>query len=119
MEMVSCKVYQSHYSIWQEGDRFHVEDVEAHRILAVSEFQLVWFCEAVLKLLRGPEDRFYQKFGDLDKGRLMLSKFKTKLGWVLSCDFWPKLGHSTLMMCSQEDKQGWKSFQDLLEIVLS
>ena len=66
----------------EEGDRFHLEDVEAHRILLVSENQLVWFFKAVFELLRGPTDRYYQKFEDLDRGRIKMSKFKTKIVWV-------------------------------------
>ena len=36
MEAVSCKIDQSHYCIWQEGDRCFIEDVEAGRSISLS-----------------------------------------------------------------------------------
>ena len=39
---------------------------------------------------------------------------------MLRCDFLPSLeGHSNLRVCSGENKQGWKSFLNMLENFLS
>ena len=65
-----------------------------------QKINLYGFSRQVFELLKGLEDRYYQKFGDSDRGRLKMSKFKSKLGSVLSCDFWPKSGcHPTLKVC--------------------
>ena len=54
--------------------------------------------------------------GELDRGGLKVSKFKSKTGWVLSCDFWPSsAGHSSTGVCSGENKQGWRSFLNMLD----
>ena len=100
MEVVNCKVLLSHYCTWKEGNQIHVEDVGGSRILSVFKKQLAWFLEVVSDLLRGPEDKFFQKLCDVDIGRLKVSKFKAKNGWVLNCDFWPASGgHSNLRVC--------------------
>lgn len=90
--------------------------MEACKILSVSENQLEWFMKAVSELLRGPKDKYFQKLGDLDRERLKVFKFKAKIGWVLLCVYWPKSGgHSNLRVCSRENKQGWRSFLNMLE----
>ena len=105
MEVVNCKVLESHYCTWKVGNQIHVEDVEACRTLSVSRFHLEWLLTAVSKLLRGPGDKFFQKLGEVDRGRLKALKFKTKTGLVLSCDFWPSLGGlSNIRVCSRENK---------------
>ena len=76
MEVVSCKVLESHY--YTEGNQIHVEDVEACRILSISRFHLEWLLKAVPELLRGPEEKFFQKLGEVDRGRSKDSKFKTE-----------------------------------------
>uniref|UniRef100_A0A9I9EHS5 Uncharacterized protein n=1 Tax=Cucumis melo TaxID=3656 RepID=A0A9I9EHS5_CUCME len=81
----------------ERSNRIHVEDVEASRKLSESETQLEWFLKAVSDLLRGSEDKFFQKPGEVDRGRLKVLKFKARSGWVLSCVFWPSFGgHSNL-----------------------
>lgn len=89
MEVVSYKVLQSYYCIWSEDDSFLVEDVEAQRILALSEAQLRWFLEALSELLRGPEDCFFQKHGELDRGTKVVEVLSKKwMGAMLANVKW-------------------------------
>lgn len=103
MEVVSCKILHSHFCIWLNNDRFHVEDVEAQRSLVISETHPNCFLAEIVELVRAPEDRFFLKFGELDFGRTMLSQFRSENGWVFSGD----------------DEEGWQSFLQLLERFLS
>lgn len=115
MEVVSCKVSQSHYCIWNDEGCVHIEDVEACRILSVSENHLQWILTALSKLLRGPADGYFQNFGEMNGGRLKISKFKAKIGWVLSCDYWPYSGGSLQFKSVHRRKQqGWMSFCNML-----
>lgn len=43
MEVVSGKVIEDFYFIWSESDVFHVEDMEANKILSLSASRLHWF----------------------------------------------------------------------------
>uniref|UniRef100_A0A9I9EBY2 Uncharacterized protein n=1 Tax=Cucumis melo TaxID=3656 RepID=A0A9I9EBY2_CUCME len=57
--------------------------------------------------LNPPVERFFQKQVDIDRGRLKVSKFQAKSGWILSCNFWPYSGgHSIITVCSEENQQG-------------
>ena len=70
----------------------------------------------VSELLRGLEDKFFQKLGEVDRGRLKVPKLKSKTGWVLSCDLWPSSGgHSNIKVCLGDNKQGWRSSLNMLD----
>lgn len=58
----------------------------------------------------------FEKYVDIDRGRLKVSKFQAKSGWILSCDHWPYSGgHSIIRVCYGENRQGWLSFCKMLE----
>ena len=88
MEEARSKFLHSHFCVWLNNDRFHVEDVEAQRSLVISKAHLNWFLTVIVELVRCLEDHFFLKFGELDRGRRKLSKFRSENGWVLCCDFW-------------------------------
>lgn len=69
-----------------------MEDVEAQGSLVVLEAHLNWYFDVIAKLVRGLEDSFFLKFGELDRGRTKLSKFRLESDWVLCCNFWLALG---------------------------
>ena len=101
-ELASCKILQSHPSI------------------VFSEAHLNWFLTVIAEIVRGLENRFFLKFGELDRGRMKLSKLRSVSGWVLCCDFWPALdGRSTIWDFLGDDKKGWLSFLLMLERFLS
>ena len=60
-------------------------------------------------------DNYFKKFGDIERGRLRISKFQAKSGWALSCDHWQYSGVFSIRVCSGKDQQGWKSFCKMLE----
>ncbi|KGN51638.2 hypothetical protein Csa_008823 [Cucumis sativus] len=93
MEVASSKILHTHFCVWLENDQFHVEGVDAQLSVVVSEAHLNGFLAAIAKLVRGSKDRFFLKLGEFDRGRMKLSKFRSDIGWVLCCDFWPTSGH--------------------------
>ena len=116
MEVVSCKIDLSHYCIWKEEDSCFIEDVEACRSISISVSQLRWTQSVISDLLRTLVDNYFNKFGDIDRGRLRILKFQAKFGWVLSCDHWPYSGGLfNIRVCSGKDQQRWKSFCKMLE----
>lgn len=63
-----------------------------------------WVMEFITTFLRGLENGFKE----LDRGRLKVSKIRTKDRWVLSSDIWPLSGgNSKIQVCSRVDKKGW------------
>lgn len=115
MEVVRCKLNQSHYCIWKEEGSCQIEDMEAKRILSVSDNQLCCILSATSKLLRTPVDSYFNKFGNTDKGRLKIWQIQAKFGWIRSCDHWPFVGgHFNLRVCSGERQQGWLLFCNML-----
>ena len=111
MEVASCKILNMHFCVWLDNGHFHVEDVEAQRSLFIPEAHLNWFLVAIAELVRGLKDRFFLKFGELDRGRTKILNFRFEIGGVLCCDFWPASGgRSTIKVSSKEDKEGWSSF---------
>ena len=61
-------------------------------------------------------DKYFRKLGDIDRGRLRISKFQTKLGWILSCDHWPYLGGLlNIKVRLGSEQQGWKLFCSMLD----
>ena len=78
MEVVRCKINQSHNCIWKENGSCIIEDVEANRYISISDDKLRWTQSAISKLLRTPIDRFFKKYADIDRGRLKVSKFQAK-----------------------------------------
>ncbi|TYJ98837.1 putative 3,4-dihydroxy-2-butanone kinase isoform X5 [Cucumis melo var. makuwa] len=57
-------------------------------------------------------DNHFRKFRDIDKGRLRISKFQAKSGWILSCDHWPYSGGLfNIRVCLGKDQQGkWQTW---------
>lgn len=91
MEVIRCRVLRAHYCIWLEDGNFQVEDVEAKKRLSVSKAQLNWFVESIAALMGGTEDGFFHNFGELDRGRMEVSKSGPKLDGYYAVIFGPKL----------------------------
>ena len=76
--------------------------------------------KSIAVLMRGTKDGFFHNSGDLDRGRMKVSKFWSKVGWMLCCDFWPlSSGHSNIRMRAGEDRQRWLDFHKMLKSFLS
>ena len=78
------------------------------------------FVESIAALMRGLEDGFFQNFGELDRGRMKVLKIRSKVGWMLCCDFLTLSGcHSNIRMCLEVDKQRWLDFHKILKSFLT
>lgn len=94
MEVESCKIDHLFYCIWYENGTFLVEDMEAKKILPISNSQLVWFQEAISQLSQKPENEYLFKKEKFEKVVTKFSKFRAKKGWVMRCFVWPCKGGS-------------------------
>lgn len=119
MEVASCKILHSHFYVWLGNKHIHVEDVKAQCSLVISVAHLNRFFDVIVELVRGPKDRFFYKFGELDRERMKLPKFRSESDWVLCCNFWPASGgSSTIQVSSGVDKEGWLSFLAVGKILI-
>ena len=67
-------------------------------------------------LISFPVESHFRKHGDIDRGRLRISKFQVTWGWILSCDLWPYSGGLlNIRVCLRREKQGWKLFCSMLD----
>lgn len=53
---------------------------------------------------RGPEDHFFQRYGD--RRTLKLSKFRADTSWILCCDLWPASGACSTIRVSLGKQKG-------------
>lgn len=60
-----------------------MEDAEASIILPILNSQLIWFHEAISEINRRLEDSYFCKNEKDENGRVEVSKFRPKNGWVL------------------------------------
>ena len=88
IEVERSKVVNTLYCILFDKEYFHIEDVEARKILTLSETQLRWFLKEISEFLRGPENGFLLRNGFDDFGSTRLLKFRSKVGWVMRCVAW-------------------------------
>ena len=97
-------------------DYFHIEDVEARKILSLSDTQFKWFLKEISEFLSGPENSFLLRNGFDDFGSTRLLKFRSKVGWITRCVAWQRNKNlSFIHICSSVSRQGWKSFHKMLE----
>ncbi|TYK14531.1 CWF19-like protein 2-like protein [Cucumis melo var. makuwa] len=97
----------------------HIEDCASAKD-AMSANQLA--AKAFQLQIKGKHEEAQKllNFGELDRGRMKVSKIRDKAGWVLSCDFWPMSGgHSNIRVGSWVDKQGWSDLHTMLKSFLT
>ena len=82
MEVESCKVVDALYCIRFNKEYFHIEDVEARKILTLSNTQLRWFLKEISEFLCGPKNGFLLQNGFDEFGSTRLLNFfvKSRLG---------------------------------------
>lgn len=114
MEVRSCKINECFDCIWFESNLFHVEDIEARKIIQISLSQLRWFIEAIQELLQSPYN-FYLKNRRDDKGAVRLSEFRSNSGWFLRCIVWSSFGGRFFIHIHLGVSFiGWNSFVEML-----
>ena len=117
IEVESCKVVNALYCIWFDKEYFHIEDLEARKILMLLDTQLRWFLKKILEFLRAPENVFFFFL------EMVFMSLKVQshwcVGWVMRCVGWKKnKEQSFIHICPGVSRQGWKSFHKMLESFL-
>ena len=80
MEIESCKIIDLFYCIWFENGLFQVEDVDANKILPLSNFELSWLQEVFSELSQKPENQFFLKLRSTDTSVWIACLCPTRVG---------------------------------------
>lgn len=76
MEVKSCNVNRLSFYIWYESDKFLVEDMEANKLLLLSQSHLRWFVKNISELIQSFVPCFFLRNEHGDYGVTQLSKFR-------------------------------------------
>lgn len=108
MEVICCKVLHSLDGEWTTPFRKHwsLNHLGQFR----ESVEMVFWC--LSRAYQRSRGRFFQRFEELDRERLKLSKFRADTCWILCCDLWLASGvWSTIMVSSGEAKKGWSMLE--------
>lgn len=116
MEVVSCKINGYFFCTWFEDGKFVVEDVEARKVIQLSESRVYWTVKQLADLLNGSSVCFFSRETRDNLGAMRISKFKNTSGWNLRCVVWLAIGGRLFVHIPEgKAQQGWEEFAKMLK----